>query len=210
MLTEAGLPFYPVAGNHDLGIELLKYRAYLERPFLKLLPEEQTYGGGKLFYIVLDAGGVSMLLLALGWDAARDADERNWVNDVLDRYADLPCIFMTHAYLAKPGMLLSYCRYLEETIVSAHPNIRLVLCRHMHGFFQDAHLYDDDGDGTPDRTVNVLMLDNQDALFLWRTLTFDPVARSITVKTYAIGSEEAIGDDPDYGCPADFTLEHAF
>ena len=210
VLREAGLPFWPVAGNHDLGINLLKYGAYLERPFLKELPEGQTYLGGKLFYILIEAGGIRLLLLGVGWDGARDRDEQEWVDGVLDAYADVPCILVTHAYLAKPGMLLSYCNYLNKQIVAPHSNVRLVLCGHMHGFFSDVHTYDDDGDGDAERTVNVLMLDNQDGLFLWRTLTFDPVSRSLTVVTHAIGSDGPIGDDPDYGCPADFILNNAF
>ena len=44
----------------------------------------------------------------------------------------------------------------------------------------------------------------------FRSLTFDTVARTVTVKTYAVGSEEAVGEDPVYHCPADFLLEQAF
>ena len=210
VIRDAGLPFWPVAGNHDLGISALKYGAYLERPFLAALPDGQTYGGGKLFYVVLNEGGIELLLLGIGWDGARDAGELTWVHGVLDEYADTPCILMTHGYAAHPGMLLSYCTDLEEQIVAAHPNIRLVLCGHMHGFFSDAYAYDDDGDGVFDRTVNVLMLDNQDSAFLWRTLTFDPVSRAVTVRTFALGSDEPVGADPRYGCPADFVLDDAF
>ena len=209
-LNEAGLPFYPVAGNHDLGVERLRYDAYLKRPFLKTLPEAQTFAGGKLYYLVLNEGGVSLLLLGIGWDGAREEEELRWVKDVLESHAELPCILLTHAYAAYPGERLSYCRYLEQEIVSKYANIRIVLCGHMRGFFSDVQTFDDDGDGEAERTVNVLMLDNQDGAFLWRVLTFDPATRALTVRTHAIGSDAPVGNDPKHGDPADFVLENAF
>ena len=209
-IRDAGLPFYPVAGNHDLGVKLLRYDAYLERPFLRELPEDQTYGGGKLYYIILEEGGVSLLLLAIGWDGASDPKELEWVNGVLETYRDLPCILMTHAFLSRPGGLHSQGRYLESKIVATHPNIRIVLCGHKRGWFSETFTYDDDGDGEPDRTVTAMMLDNQSRAYLWRVLTFDPVARSLTVTTHALGSDEPAGSDPDTGSPADFVIDNAF
>lgn len=46
--------------------------------------------------------------------------------------------------------------------------------------------YDDDGDGTPDRAVHVLMLNRQSGAYQYRILTFDPLSRAIEVKTYSL------------------------
>lgn len=66
------LPYFPVAGNHDLGVKLQEYDAYLTQDFLNAFPEEQKFAGGKALYETLDAGGLRLLLLGVGWGAEEE------------------------------------------------------------------------------------------------------------------------------------------
>ena len=208
------IPFYPVSGNHDVGkydsVNGGSYHWYLQQPFLKRLPEGQTYEDGKMFYALLGDWETPLLLLGLGYDMGRQKPQREWIDAVLEAHADLPCIVLTHAYETRPGNILWYCRDIERYVIRPHPNVRMLLCGHARGFFADAASFDDDGDGTAERTVNILMLDNQEGVFLWRILLFDPVTHAVTVRTRAIGSDEPVPDDPAFGCPGDFTIEDAF
>ncbi len=208
------IPFYPVSGNHDIGkYDSLTgggYGGYLKQPFLQRLPEGQTFEGGKMFYAVLNDGDAPILLLGLGYDMGRERKELAWIDEVLTAHADMPCVIITHAFQVRPGTILSYCNYIEQKIVRKYPNIRMILCGHARGFFRNVMTYDDDGDGAIDRSVQVLMLNDQDGEFLYRILRFDPVERTVEVRTYKIGSDERIPDSARFKQPADFTIEDAF
>lgn len=205
---ENDLPFYPVAGNHDLGVKLQKYDGYLKQPFLEKLPEGQIYEGGKMYYILLEEGGIELLLLCVGWDSGKTEAERAWVETVFEQFPDTPCILLTHGFLKTEGMIFPNSAYLEQNIVVPHPTVRLVLCGHSRDSGLLRKDYDDDGDGEPDRTVTMLMLNRQGRGYAYRILTVDPLARSIDVKTYAIGKSEPLDKDDLY--PLSFTLENAF
>ena len=202
------LPFYPVAGNHDIGVKVQKYDPYLARPFLEKLPEGQTYEGGKMYYVLLREGGIELLLLCVGWDCGKAAEEREWIEEVFQQFPDTPCILVTHAFLKPDGTVFPKSQYLVNYIVAPHPTVRLVLCGHSRDSSKATVGYDDDGDGEPDRTVTMLMLNRQGKQFAYRVLTVDPLARSIDVKTYAIGKSEPL--DKDENWPLTFTIENAF
>ena len=208
------VPFYPVSGNHDLGksdsINGGGYRGYLQQDFLKKLPQDQVFEGGKMYYIVLNDGDLPVLLLAVGYDMCKTTNERDWVDSVMQAHADMPCILLTHGYQVRPGTMLWYCMQLERHVVAKYPNIKLVLCGHARGFFRNESTFDDDGDGKPDRTVNVLMLNDQEDVFLYRVLTIDRLRNTIDVRTYMVGSDQPVPDDARFGQPADFLIEHAF
>lgn len=208
------IPFYAVSGNHDISKYDIhgegSYWAYLRQPFLQRLPEGQTFEGGKMFYVVLNEGERPLLLLGIGYDMAKTRAELDWIDETMQAHADMPCILMTHAYQNRPGAVLWYCSRLEEQVVSRYPNIRLVLCGHARGFFHSVKTYDDDGDGTEERTVHILMLNEQNGRYLYRVLSVDMLHNAVAVRTYAIGSDEPIPDDPDFHEPADFTIENIF
>ena len=202
------LPFYPVAGNHDLGVKLLKYDAYLKQPFLEKLPEGQVYEGGKMYYVLLEEGGIELLILAVGWDSGKTDEERAWIETVFERFPDTPCILLTHGFLKTEGMIFPNSQYLETNIVAPHRTVRLVLCGHSRDSGLLEKRYDDDGDGEAERTVTMLMLNRQGRAYAYRILTIDPLARSIDVKTYAIGRSEPLEKDELY--PLSFTIDNAF
>ena len=180
------VPFYPVAGNHDIGVKAADYRGYTDHwEFLNDIPEEQKFEGGKMLYAILDAGGEQWLLLGVGWGAGKTAAELAWIDDVMQTYADLPCIFFTHGYLTNQKRILPSCRYLETNIVEKYPNIRLTLSGHSRDYYAMPFSYDDDGDSEAEREVWSLMLNVQGQSYAWRVLTFDPVTHSVTAETFS-------------------------
>ena len=208
------IPFYPVAGNHDVcntePEDGVNYVFYAKQGYADALPQEQRYRDGRMYYVVLNGDDAPLLLLGVGYGMGRERDQREWIDAVMTAHADMPCILLTHAYEVRPGQVLMYCKYLEKEIVRRYANVRLVLCGHARGFFEHAELYDDDGDGTAERTVHVLMLNEQEGIFVYRVLTFDTAARTLAVRTFRIGSDAPVDDDPVHHQPADFVLEDAF
>ena len=197
--------FLPVAGNHDIGTQLKNYSAYLKQPFLNAYPAEQKFEGGKMLYRVLSAGGEDVLLMGVGWDAAKSKAAQQWIDQVLADHAGMPCILLTHGFLLSNG---TYLKPVEQ-LIAQRPAIRLVLCGHARDYQTRAFAYDDDGDGFTDRTVTTLMLNMQDkAKYAFRLLTFDPLTHALTVKTYYLNGAPA-EDIPDCG-PISFTLENAY
>ncbi len=197
--------FFPVAGNHDIGTQAKSYYAYLKQPFLKAYPEEQKFEGGKMLYRVLSAGGEDILLLGAGWDSYQSAAAQRWIDQVLSDHEGLPCLLVTH------GFLLSNGRHIAavEQLIARHPAIRLVVCGHSRDYQTRVFSFDDDGDGSMDRDVNVLMLNMQDKKdYAFRLLTLDPVTHDVTVTTWALDGSPA-ADIPGAGSIS-FTLENAY
>lgn len=196
------VPFYPVTGNHDIGkydsVSGGSYWAYMQQPFLDRLPEGQTYNGGRMFYAVLNGGEHPLLLLGIGYDMCREKEQREWVDEVMRTYADIPCMMITHAYEISPGVVFLHWNYLEKEVVSRYPNIKMVLCGHSRGFFHSIASYDDDGDGAEDRAVHVLMLNDQDGVFRYGILCVDMIRGSVRVRTFIPASEGSgeNGTDP--------------
>jgi hypothetical protein len=210
------IPFYAVAGNHDIAkpdsstLPPGDYSGYLEQPFLKRFPQEQLYEGGKMLYGILNEGTDPILLLCVGFEMGKEPEQLAWIDEVIRSHADMPCILAVHGYQSKPEWIIPYCRYIENDVVSKYPSIRYVLCGHARGFFHDTALYDDDGDGEQERTVHVLMFNDQEGAFLYRVLRVDMIKNTIAVKTFEIGTDRKIPDDPIFRQPADFTIENAF
>lgn len=197
--------FLPVAGNHDIGTEAKNYSAYLKQPFLNDYPEEQKFEGGKMLYRVLSAGGEDILLLGAGWEAYLSAAAQRWIDRVFADHEGMPCILVTHGFLLSSG---SYIPGVEQ-LIAKHPAIRLVICGHARDYQTRVFSYDDDGDGTTDRDVNVLMLNMQGkASYAFRLLTLDPVTHDVTVKTLLLDGSLA-ADIPGAG-PISFVLNNAY
>ena len=209
-LFRGALPFYAVAGNHDLGVKVQSYEAYLRQPFLGDIPEERRFGGGSLFYGLIGPEASPVLLLGIGWNAARQDGALEWIDGVLAAHPDVPCVVLTHGYLLSDGKLIREYAFEEKNIIAKHPSIRLVLCGHSRGYLTRDFPYDDDRDGETDRLVHVLMFNRQSsARYQFRTLTFDPDSRALYVKTFSADPYKKVHWNFLSG-PIDFMLPDAF
>jgi hypothetical protein len=203
------LPYFPIAGNHDVGIKWHGYGPYLARPYVRSIPRYNSFEGGRASFATFSAGGTDFLLLGAGWESELDA--AGWMNDVLNRYPDRVAILLFHGYINADGTFTNMGQQMFDQVVSKHPNVRLVLCGHVRGTGYRADDVDDTGDGKPDRRVNTMIYNYQhydQNCGQLRVLTFDPVTRSIEVMTYSPVSDYFFRDD--YFKAETFTLENAF
>ena len=203
------LPYFPIAGNHDVGIKWHGYGPYLARPYVRSIPRYNSFEGGRAVFATFSAGGTDFLLLGAGWES--EVPAVGWMNDVLNRYPDRVAILLFHGYINADGTFMDVGQQMFDEVVNKHPNVRLVLCGHVRGTGYRADDIDDTGDGKPDRRVNTMIYNYQhydQNCGQLRLLTFDPVSRSIEVMTYSPVSNYYFKDD--YFKAETFTLEHAF
>ena len=204
------IPYLPIAGNHDLGVKLEDYRIYLERPFVKALPEDHVYKRGRAVYAEFQAGGQDFLLLGAGWNA--DVDSTVWMNGVLRAHPNHVAILMFHSYIRANGELSRPGIALHDLVVAKNPNVRLVLCGHLRGNGYRLEQFDDNADGKPDREVNAMLYNYQGYTRVKsgqiRVLRFDTAARSIHVTTYSPYNKQYYRDD--FFQSPEFDLLNAF
>ncbi|MEG1547627.1 MAG: metallophosphoesterase [Clostridia bacterium] len=190
-VLDGKVPLHAVAGNHDIDNDHQRYDAYLE-----LLGEDRfdslaTFGGsfdgGKGRYDLLDIDGEPVILLSVGYWV--NTAEIEWLNQTLREYVDRTAILCFHSYIDTDESLTTDGKRLYTDVVAQNPNVKLVLCGHRHGVNHFAATFDDNGDGTPERTVYQLVADYQNEpnggggyLCL---LSFDSSARQINVTSYS-------------------------
>ena len=180
------LPYIAIAGDHDIGVKLQDYAAYLARPNVRSIPRGNTFERGRAVYATFEAGGTKFLLLGAGWGSEDMAVP--WMNRVLETHRDYVAILLFHAYIHDDGQYTDVGERMFEQVVKLNPNVRLVLCGHLRGTGARFEDLDDDGDGAPDRRVAAMLYNYQDAgnnCGQIRLLTFDPATRSIHVTTYS-------------------------
>lgn len=85
------IPYFPVAGNHDLGVKLGDYTAYLDRPFLDAFPPENQFEGGKALYAELQVSGLQLLLVGACWGAELEA--MDWMKNSLPHMMIMTVLF---------------------------------------------------------------------------------------------------------------------
>ncbi len=203
------LPFFAVAGNHDIDNQRSDYTTFLEREYITNLPAEHAFEDGRAAYATVSAGGMKILLMGAGWDSEVNAIP--WMNEVLQRHAEYTAILLFHSYIKQDGQFTVTGKQIFEQVVKPNPNVRLVLCGHIHGTGYRMDQLDDTEDGLPDRDVHALLYNYQD----WtvdtgqlRVLTLDPVKHDLTVMTYAPPVERYYRDS--HFATVEFTIEDAF
>ncbi|MDO4573185.1 MAG: metallophosphoesterase [Clostridia bacterium] len=177
------------AGNHDIGPKGDEPENFLRYRIDTQLDPAAEYAGGLCRYTTLEAGGVKLLILSIAY--LHEAESAAWAREVLAAHPEHFAILLAHSYLAQSPHS-QYDGYtssgviLRDQIVLEAPNLRMVLCGHVHG---SASLPLDAGEGAEARRVHQFLLNYQasDRLragFL-RLIRFDPMADSIEIVTYS-------------------------
>lgn len=203
------LPYFAVAGNHELSIKRKDYSAYLARDYVKGIPPGNAFENGRAAYATFSAGGTDFLLMGAGWDSELDAVP--WMNDVLRQHKDHVAILLFHGYLTAENRYTTIGRQMFDLVVKPNPNVRLVLCGHVCGTAYREDEIDDTGDGIPDRRVSAMMYNYQRERIdtgQIRLLTFNPVSHRLTVVTYSPPLKRYFRDS--YFSRAEFTIDGAF
>ncbi len=170
-----------------------------------------TFGGvfetGKLdnSYHLFSAGGLDFLVLSLEFGPRNEV--LDWANAIISSQPSRRIIILTHAYLSGDGTRLrrgdafnphfytlsgsvNDGEEIWRALIKKHPNIDFVFCGHVRGIHGAgcAHAYRTDS-GDYGNTVHQMVANYQDChnggSGYLRIITFDPAARSASVKTYS-------------------------
>lgn len=173
------LPFYCVAGNHDVGADSVDYTMYRQYDFCTAPDTMEFSDDGRCWVLPLEEQGI--LLCGIGWQ--NDASYADWLNGRIRAYAGMPAVLLVHSFLNDDGTLSVNGKRVEKAILRVSPSVRLVLCGHNDGSARWSKTYDDG------HTVNALMYNFQDdkkyGLGYARILMFNPQTRNIAVTTYS-------------------------
>ena len=205
------LPFFAVAGNHDIAGVCREYGRFAALMETLGCSEWDTFGGmeekWRRRYDLVTIGDTDYILMGAGYTFNRYDSE--WMNSLLEQYPDRTAIILVHWYLnanGKPGD--GDGTKLYKNVVSKNEQVKYVLCGHRHRVFHLEQAFDYDRDGETDNSVWVLMGDYGAVGKSWEgfinLVTFDPAKGEIRCSSYSplIG----YGDDhPEYGIPS-FTL----
>ena len=203
------LPYLPIAGNHDLGVKLAEYDAYLEQPFVKSLPQTQLFEQGRAAYATFQAGTEEWIIIGVGWNA--ELESADWIHTVLQAHAADTAILLVHSYIETDGSFSEHGEEIHDAIVKPNPNIRLVLSGHVRGSGFRTEEFDDNGDGVNDRRVQAMIYNYQHYdrnCGQLRVLTFNPEDHSIRVMTYSPFTQIYYRDE--HFKTEEFVLEQAF
>ena len=206
------IPAMVVSGNHDISNNN-KYSLFANRPYAQAVQKPgQTFEDGQASYVTFEAGGDTFLVFGVGYDV-RGAKLRDWITEVSAQYPDAIVLYVIHAGLQPDARFSGPARDLVYSVIQENPNARLMICGHQRGTLRRTDLFDDDGDGTEERSFTTLMFnyqdDRTDGLGFMRLLSFDPVTRSITVRTYSPWFDQYGYKKAKPGEDA-FVLENAF
>ncbi|MBA4348113.1 MAG: hypothetical protein C0413_04605 [Clostridiales bacterium] len=186
------IPVFGIAGNHDIKGMMHYYddfHAVMSRLNYTAHPDfgiEEAQGRRR--YNLVTIGHEDFIIIGVGYNI--QAVDYDWLNQTLAQYSDRTAILIAHWYLElrEDTELIADAKLLHR-VVAANPNIRYVLCGHRHGLRHVEEMYDDDQDGTPERTVQAIMVDYQalpnggDGYLM--LLTFNVVDRTVSITSYS-------------------------
>lgn len=184
------IPFYCVCGNHDLGsgtgisaVRIHGYEQYFKYDLCDARDDAQRYHNGECWYRFFEEQ--QFLLVGIGWHLGEEDPARlEWLDGVLDAYADYPALILTHNYLYNNGLLSKDGEKLERELISRHANVRLLLCGHHKGIRRLQTAYEN-GNRLFTAVMYNLQLDKENGTGYCTLMTFDPVSRSISFTSYS-------------------------
>ena len=190
-LDDAGLPYGVLAGNHDVDQQTNDYENFSRWYGAHRYEDRPWWGGDHLdnrgHYDLITAGGIDFLFLYMGWGAGDE--QLRWMNEVLAAYPERIAFVNLHEYMLTTGGLGLTPQRIHDEVIATNANVRFVLSGHYHDAFTRVDGFDDDGDGTDDRTVTSMLFDYQDlpngGEGYLRLLHFDSATGTIRVRTYS-------------------------
>ncbi len=145
---QAGIPVYPVRGNHDLDADPKPYLQF----FASSLPQNGPVGEKGLTYAVYYSNAV---VLALDAYVNRHEVNTNWIKTVLATNTCLHVFAMSHDPAFKSTQLACLDDYplVRDSFwnILSNAACRIYLCAHDHYY---DHLRADDQDGDPSNDVH--------------------------------------------------------
>lgn len=191
MLDQSGFPYGVLAGNHDVGHKLEDYTSFSKYFSDSRYNSNPWYGGtyknNKGHYDLISSNGMDFIMIYMGWGVGDD--EIAWINSVLKQYPNRKAILCFHEYLEVTGGLGEIPKKIHDQIVKPNSNVCMVLSGHYHSSNQVVEQFDDNGDGTNDRTVYEILFDYQDLAEggegYIRLMHFDLKDQKIIFRTYS-------------------------
>ncbi|KEZ47326.1 lamin tail domain-containing protein [Metabacillus indicus] len=191
VLDDQNIPYGVLAGNHDVNQVSNDYTDYYRYFGENRFQSKDYYGGSYLnnrgHYDLISAGGNDYIMVYLGWGVTDEGIA--WMNDVLAAYPERKAILSFHEYLLASGTRHPLGEKLYNQVVVPNKNVFAVLSGHYHAAKTYIDQIDDNGDGTPDRTVTQMLADYQagpeGGQGYMRLLHFDQDNNRILVNTYS-------------------------
>ena len=167
ILDDAGMPYGVLAGNHDVAMTLDDREAYYKYFGQWRVEDQPTFGGSYEnnygHYDLISQNGQDFVIVYMSWNIYED--EINWINEVLSKYSDRKAILCFHAYThvntSVDGLLDYFGVMIRDKVVKKNPNVFAILNGHYSGATYQTVMFDDDGDGTKERTVYQICTDYQ-------------------------------------------------
>ena len=173
------LPFYCIAGNHDVGADAVDYTAYRQADLCSVPEAMRVSADGRCWVLPLPELG--LVLCGVGWQ--NDTAYAGFLIDAVSEFPDYSAVLLVHSFLNDDGSLSTNGKRVEKAVLSVCPTIRLVLCGHNDGSTRWQKTYPDG------HTVNAIMYNFQDdkkyGLGYARILMFNPGTHNIAVTTYS-------------------------
>lgn len=191
VLDDHQIPYGVLAGNHDVDQVSNDYTDYYRYFGADRFENKPYYGESYLnnrgHYDLISAGGNDFIMLYLGWGVTDEGIK--WMNDVLAANPDRIAILNFHEYLQASGTRHPLGEKLYNEVVLPNENVVAVLSGHYHEAQTLIDEIDDNGDGTPDRTVYQMLADYQagpeGGQGYMRLLHFDQDNNRVIVNTYS-------------------------
>lgn len=202
MLDDAKLPYGVLAGNHDVGHLSNDFTAYSQNFGEKRFAGNPWYGeshkDNRGHYDLVSAGGHDFIMIYMGWEPGDE--EIDWMNEVLAKYPERTAVINLHEYMLTTGGLGPIPQRIYDEVVATNPNVRAVMSGHYHDAFTRVDKFDDDGDGTKERTVTQMLFDYQGLpdggqAFL-RLMHFDNQGEKMIARTYSPVRDKYNSEDP--------------
>ncbi|MCM3784603.1 S-layer homology domain-containing protein [Neobacillus mesonae] len=191
VLEEANIPYGVLAGNHDVSNQFGTYDEYWKYFGAWRFEDKphfgESYKNNMGHYDLISSNGNDFIIVYMGWGLGQE--EIDWMNEVLAKYPERKAILAFHEYLLVSGNRAPIADKVYEEVVLPNKNVIAALSGHYHDAELKVDEIDDDGDGTPDRSVYQMLADYQGAeqggLGYIRLMQFDMQNNKLHIKTYS-------------------------